>query len=223
MSYQYDLYLQKHKANVKKGFDWLQTNMPWLFEGKPDAAWQTEFEHDASKSKPDEYEAYDAYFYGGNRSYAVVQAFQRAWLLHIHRNPHHWQHWVLINDDPGEGEVLLEMYVNDAIGYKMTPEQILYYSPNCFGTADAISFRGDILRIHDLKTGESPTHMEQLMIYAALFCLEYNYKPNEIQMELRIYQNDGIICHQPTIEDIFPIMDRIITFDKIINSIKEEE
>ena len=79
MSYQYDLYLQKHKANVKKGFDWLQTNMPWLFEGKPDAAWQTEFEHDASKSKPDEYEAYDAYFYGGNRSYAVVQAFQRAW------------------------------------------------------------------------------------------------------------------------------------------------
>lgn len=112
MSYQYDLYLQKHKANVKKGFDWLQTNMPWLFEGKPDAAWQTEFEHDASKSKPDEYEAYDAYFYGGNRSYAVVQAFQRAWLLHIHRNPHHWQHWVLINDDPGEGEVLLEMPYN---------------------------------------------------------------------------------------------------------------
>lgn len=69
-------------------------------------------EHDASKSKPDEYEAYDAYFYGGNRSYAVVQAFQRAWLLHIHRNPHHWQHWVLINDDPGEGEVLLEMPYN---------------------------------------------------------------------------------------------------------------
>ena len=111
----------------------------------------------------------------------------------------------------------------DELLEKMTPEQILYYSPNCFGTADAISFRGDMLRIHDLKTGESPTHMEQLMIYAALFCLEYNYKPNEIQMELRIYQNDGIICHQPTIEDIFPIMDRIITFDKIINSIKEEE
>ena len=112
MSQQYDLYLKKHKANVKKGFDWLQTNMPWLFEGRPSAAWQTEFEHDASKSNPDEYEAYDAYFYGGNRSYAVVQAFQRAWLLHIHRNPHHWQHWVLINDDPGEGEVLLEMPYN---------------------------------------------------------------------------------------------------------------
>ena len=112
MSQQYDLYLKKHKANVKKGFDWLQTNMPWLFEGRPSAAWQTEFEHDASKSNPDEYEAYDAYFYGGNRSHAIVEAFNRAWLLHIHRNPHHWQHWVLINDDPGEGEVLLEMPYN---------------------------------------------------------------------------------------------------------------
>lgn len=113
MSQQYDLYLQRHKANVQKGFDWLKTNMPWLFEGRPSAAWQTEFEHDASKSNPDEYEAYDAYFYGGNRSYAIVEAFNRAWLLHIHRNPHHWQHWVLINDDPGEGEVLLEMPYHD--------------------------------------------------------------------------------------------------------------
>ena len=112
MSQQYDLYLQRHKANVQKGFDWLKTNMPWLFEGRPSAAWQTEFEHDASKSNPDEYEAYDAYFYGGNRSHAIVEAFNRAWLLHIHRNPHHWQHWVLINDDPGEGEVLLEMPYN---------------------------------------------------------------------------------------------------------------
>lgn len=112
MSVEYDLYLRKHKANVKKGYDWLQTNMPYLFEGKPDCGWQIEFNHDQSKSNPDEYEAYDAYFYGGNRSYAVVEAFKRAWLLHIHRNPHHWQHWVLINDDPDEGEVLLEMPYN---------------------------------------------------------------------------------------------------------------
>lgn len=112
MSVQYDLYLRKHKQHVKKGYDWLQTNLPNLFEGKPDSSWQTEFEHDSSKSNPDEYEAYDAYFYGGNRSHAVVEAFRRAWLLHIHRNPHHWQHWVLINDDPDEGEVLLEMPYN---------------------------------------------------------------------------------------------------------------
>ena len=84
----------------------------------------------------------------------------------------------------------LNMYVNDAIGYRMTPEQILYYSPNCFGTADAVSFSNNLLRIHDLKTGMTPAHMEQLVIYASLFCLEYRVRPGEINFELRIYQSD---------------------------------
>lgn len=117
----------------------------------------------------------------------------------------------------------LNIYVNDAIGYKMMPEQILYYSENCFGTADAISFRNNFLRIHDLKTGVIPAHMEQLEIYAALFCLEYRIKPSDITMELRIYQNNEILYHNPTVEDIAPIMDKIITFDKIIRNIKEQE
>lgn len=117
----------------------------------------------------------------------------------------------------------LNMYVNDAIGYKMTPEQVLYYSDNCFGTADSISFNDSLLRIHDLKTGVIPAHIEQLEIYAALFCLEYKIKPGDIDMELRIYQSDEILYHKPTVEDIAPIMDKIITFDKIINNIKEQE
>ncbi len=117
----------------------------------------------------------------------------------------------------------LNMYVNDAVGFKMVPEQLLYYSDNCFGTADSIVFRNGLLRIHDLKTGTTPTHMEQLEIYAALFCLEYKMKPSEIDMELRIYQNDEILYHKPTAEDIVPIMDKIITFDKVINKIKAEE
>ncbi len=117
----------------------------------------------------------------------------------------------------------LNMYVNDAIGYKMTPEQVLYYSDNCFGTADAIAFRNGILRIHDLKTGSVPAHLEQLEIYAALFCLEYNKKPSEIEIELRLYQGDDILIGNPTVEVIAPIMDKIITFDKIINRIKEQE
>lgn len=117
----------------------------------------------------------------------------------------------------------LNMYVNDAIGYRMDPEQILYYSDNCFGTADAISFRKDLLRIHDLKTGTIPAHIEQLEIYAALFCLEYKIKPSDIEMELRIYQNNDILVCNPTDEDIKPIMDKIIAFDGIINDIKLEE
>lgn len=117
----------------------------------------------------------------------------------------------------------LNMYVNDAIGYKMIPEQILYYSDNCFGTADAIIFRNGLLRIHDLKTGVIPAHMKQLEIYAALFCLEYDMNPSDIQMELRLYQSDEILYHEPTVEDIVPIMDKIVTFDKLINKIKTEE
>lgn len=117
----------------------------------------------------------------------------------------------------------LNMYVNDAIGFKMTPEQPLFYSENCFGTVDAISYRNKLLRIHDLKTGLIPAHMEQLMIYAALFCLEYKVKPADIDMELRIYQNNEVLYHNPTAEDIVPIMDKIITFDKVIRKIKEQE
>ena len=115
------------------------------------------------------------------------------------------------------------MYVNDAIGFKMTPEQILFYSENCFGTADAIAFRNNLLRIHDYKSGVIPAHMEQLEIYAALFCLEYRIKPADIEIELRLYQNDEILFHHPTSEDVVPIMDKIITFDKIINKMKEQE
>ena len=117
----------------------------------------------------------------------------------------------------------LNMYVNDAIGFRMTPEQPLYYSENCFGTADAISFRNKMLRIHDFKSGVVPAHMEQLEIYAALFCLEYKVNPADINIELRIYQSDQILYHNPTVEDIVPIMDKIITFDKLINKIKSEE
>lgn len=117
----------------------------------------------------------------------------------------------------------LNMYVNDAIGYKMTPEQVLYYSDNCFGTADAICFRNNLLRIHDLKTGTVRAHIEQLEVYAALFCLEYKIKPSSIEIELRIYQSDEILVHRPEPDEIVPIMDKIITFDKIINKLKEED
>ena len=117
----------------------------------------------------------------------------------------------------------LNMYVNDAIGFKMTPEQVLFYSENCFGTADAISFRNKELRIHDLKTGTSKTHMEQLMVYAALFCLEYKKKPGNIKIELRIYQNNEILIHNPEADEIGPIMDKIIRFHKLIKEIKEGE
>ena len=111
-------------------------------------------------------------------------------------------------------------YINDAIGFKMETEVVLFYSERFFGTADAISFRNNMLRIHDLKTGTKPVKMEQLEIYAALFCLEYKIKPGEIDMELRIYQNDDVFVHNPTAEDILPIMDKIVHLNKILENIE---
>lgn len=117
----------------------------------------------------------------------------------------------------------LYAYVNDAIGFKMSTEVVLFYSKRFFGTADSISFRNGVLRIHDLKTGKIPAHMEQLEIYAALFCLEYKVKPGDIEMELRIYQNDEILYHNPTAEDILPIMDKIVHLNKILEKMDNEE
>ena len=116
----------------------------------------------------------------------------------------------------------LYAYVNDAIGYRMETEVVLFYSERFFGTADAISFRNNLLRIHDLKTGKHPANMEQLEIYAALFCLEYKVKPSDIKMELRIYQNDEIIVHIPESEDIVKIMQKIVSLDKLLEKIDEE-
>ena len=80
-----------------------------------------------------------------------------------------------------------------------------------------------MLRIHDLKTGKIPAHMEQLMIYSALFCLEYKVKPAEIDMELRIYQNDDILICNPTAEEIVPVMNKIVHLDKLLAKVDQLE
>lgn len=116
----------------------------------------------------------------------------------------------------------LNTYVNDAIGFRMVPEQILYYSPNAFGTVDTISYRKGMLRIHDLKTGTIPASVHQLEVYASLFCLEYGFKPAAIDTELRIYQNDEVQIFVPDPDDLTHIMDKIVTFDARIDAIRRE-
>lgn len=117
----------------------------------------------------------------------------------------------------------LYSYVNDAIGFQMEPEVVLFYSERFFGTADTISFRKNVLRIHDLKTGVRKAKMEQLMIYAALFCLEYRVKPTDIEIELRLYQNDEILYHNPGADEIKQIMDKIVHLDKLLMKAEYEE
>lgn len=117
----------------------------------------------------------------------------------------------------------LATYVNDAIKYGMNCEQALFYSENCFGTADTISFTRRKLRIHDLKTGLTKTSMEQLEVYAALFCLEYGISPFDIAIELRIYQREEVKVSIPEPEVIMWIMDRIIQHDMHLETIKEDQ
>ena len=117
----------------------------------------------------------------------------------------------------------LNMYVNDAIGFDMSPEVTLFYSENAFGTADSIIFdeKKRLLRVHDYKSGTTPVHMEQLYIYAALFCLEYEFKPGDLNFELRIYQNGEQMIDKPEVNIILPIMDEIVRKDKLIEQFKE--
>lgn len=114
MSERYDEYIKEHKTNVIKAFEWMKENLFSEFsdihtQSLRDAEYNIVYKHDESKMDPEEYDAYDKYFYGGNKSYEVVQNFNYAWLHHIHNNPHHWQYWILKNDDPDKGEIILDM------------------------------------------------------------------------------------------------------------------
>ena len=116
----------------------------------------------------------------------------------------------------------MNMYVNDAIGFGMIPEQILFHSINCYGTADTIGFRKGTLRIHDYKSGTVKASEKQLYVYAALFCLEYEFKPHDIKIELRIYQNNEVFIYEADPELVWYIMKKIEIFDERIEALKKE-
>lgn len=126
----------------------------------------------------------------------------------------------IVQDDES---TTLGMYINQCIQYRMTPELVLFYSPNCFGTVDAIAFRYRRLRISDLKSGATHTSVRQLEIYAALFCLEYQIDPFTIrEIELRIYQDNQCRAYVADPHFIWYIMDRIVTFDKKLDELRKE-
>lgn len=114
----------------------------------------------------------------------------------------------------------LNAYINDAIDLHMIPEVGLYYSENCYGTADAIHFANNFLRIHALRTKHEPADMKQLLICDALFCLKHGIKPCDIQIENRIYQNDKVLIAKPTFEEINPIIEKIKEFDRVVREVK---
>lgn len=147
------------------------------------------------------------------RYYENYQAAERGTRLHEFAKD-----CIELNQKLPHSTKTLNMYVNDAIGFKMKPEVVLFYSEYCFGTVDAIGFDGNKLRIHDYKSGETKAHMEQLRIYAALFCLEYKINPFDIEIELRIYQNDEIIYENSDQNVIKYICDKIVENDILIRN-----
>ncbi len=119
-------------------------------------------------------------------------------------------------------DTAFSQFVNDAIGYGMVSELILYYSDNSFGTADAVLFKDGLLRIHDLKTGVTKASARQLEVYAALFCLEYEVDPEDIAIELRIYQGSEVMIYEPNVGLLMRIMETIVEFDDIVDELKDK-
>lgn len=140
---------------------------------------------------------------------------------------------IMVWDDPSNPVVQLHgrsyaAYVNDAIRMRLITEQMLFYSMNCFGTADAIGFEeypkgleyAGFLRIHDLKTGVTKASFDQLYVYAAIFCWEYNYLPFSIEGELVIYQGDNPIVCEIDRSHLAWVYDRIRVSDKTARKIR---
>lgn len=155
-----------------------------------------------------------------DRAYVTAMAAQRG--TELHQLAHDL---IRLKVKLRKNNETLSLYVNDALGYRMKPELTLFYSRNCFGTPDAIGFseRTRILRISDLKTGATATSEKQLLVYAALFCLEYGYLPFELErIELRIYQNDEVREYEADPTEVMYIMEKIKAFDKRIEAIREE-
>lgn len=168
------------------------------------ASFQIQLNHKikSNRALKDSIESYifQKYF---NNDYSELNEYGKKMLFHL-------------SELPSEVFETVKLFINDAVGFRMNSEQVLYFSDLFYGTTDAISFRDNFLRIHDLKTGSGKVDMEQLMIYAALFCLEYEIKPGEIEMELRIYQNGEVLYFNPQADDILPIMDKIVSDNKYL-------
>lgn len=147
MSKEYNEYLVEHRANVGNAFYWIQNNLPGLLNGDVELERQITADHDLSKSSLEEYKAYDDYFYGKNVSSAVKESFNKAWLMHIHSNPHHWQYWMLVNDDPKEGNILIDMPYNYILEMICDWWSFSFKQGNLYGIFDWYNERVDKIKI----------------------------------------------------------------------------
>jgi len=153
----------------------------------------------------------------------TIERYCKAQAKEMGTRLHEWAaETISLNIRQSRSHKTLNMFINDAIGFRMTPENEVthptrfVYSEFFFGTCDAYCYNNGVLRIHDLKTGKGPVHPEQLEIYAALFFLQEKLDPFKTQTILRIYQNDDVMEWEPEAEKIKGIMDLIVKRDKLL-------
>lgn len=173
MGYEYDQYLLQHKKNVKEGIDWIIKNLPEIYAGLDHLNLRVliGIDHDDSKYEKDEYDAYNAYFYGKDRSKDVITNFNKAWLKHIHRNPHHWQHWVLINDEPNEGMICIPMPRNYLIEMICDWWSFSWAKGNLFEIFEWYAQHKDHIKLHP----ETRKEMEKILEAIKERLLELGY------------------------------------------------
>ena len=143
------------------------------------------------------------------------------WLKY--RNDKDYRGMLLENMDylPREIYPTVKLFVNDCLGYHMQSEQRVEYSELFWGTSDAIKFENNILQVFDLKTGSKPAKETQLLVYAALYCLQEHMKPDQLDgIETRIYQNGEVFIGNPPSEIIYDVMHKIVHADSLLTKFK---
>lgn len=164
MSVTYDIYLDEHVDNVRKGLRWMLDNLDLSQEEKDAAETALISGHDISKYEREEYDQYDEYFYGGNRSHQVVQDFNYAWLHHIHNNPHHWQYWVLLEDDPETGVPVKTLQIPLNYIFEMIADwwTFSWKSGNLFEIFDWYQKHRDIQHMHAKSRKEVESILDRM-------------------------------------------------------------
>ena len=99
---EYEEYLKNHIENVKKSYDLIEDKL--LIDSDLTVEELTQLNHnienhDKSKYEDVEFYPYLCNFYPSNKNKLNQEEYDYAWLHHQHNNPHHWQHWILREDE----------------------------------------------------------------------------------------------------------------------------
>lgn len=126
---------------------------------------------------------------------------------------------------PGDAFLSAKLFICDSIGFRMESEQKLSVSKIIEGTADAVRYypKENLLRVSDLKTGSRPAKIEQVFVYAALYCYENRLDPLKTNFETRIYQNGEVYIEHPSGDVISNALNISLHLDEVVEKFRRGE